>query len=133
MFEEQPQQTTYFAASLRTGIAITFFILAVPLGVWVLTTVKTTLDNTKTPAILQKICSEDTKSFIINTPNGRVELPPQVFKGFPYMILFMFLLIPTSITVALLKGGVALLNPNLTRQLRQLINSLQKPFPPQQG
>lgn len=132
MFEEQSQQTTYLATSLRTGIAITFFILAVPLSVWVLTTVKATVDGTKTPAVLQKICSEDTKSFVINTPNGRVELPPQVFKGFPYMVLFMFLLIPTSIAIALLKGGVALLNPNLTRQLRQLINSLQKPFPPQQ-
>ncbi len=132
MFEEQSQQTTYPTNSVRTGIAITFFVLAVPLGVWVLTTVKTTIDNTKTPAILQKICSEDTKSFVINTPNGRVELPPQVFKGFPYMILFMFLLIPTSIVIALLKGGVALLNPSMTRQLRQLINSLQKTVPPQQ-
>ena len=132
MFEEQPQQTTYPATSVRTGIAITFLVLAVPLCVWVLTIVKTTIDDTKTPAILQKICSEDTKSFVINTPNGRVELPPQVFKGFPYMILFMFLLIPTSIAIALLKGGVALLNPNLTRQLRQLVNSLQKTVPPQQ-
>lgn len=132
MFEEQSQQTTYPAASVRTGIAITFLVLAVPLCVWVLTIVKTTIDDTKTPAILQKICSEDTKSFVINTPNGRVELPPQVFKGFPYMILFMFLLIPTSIAIALLKGGVALLNPNLTRQLRQLVNSLQKTVPPQQ-
>lgn len=131
MFEEQSQQATCPANSVRTGIAITFFILAVPLAVWVLTTVKATIDDTKTPAILQKICSEDAKSFVINTPNGRVELPPQLLRGFPYMVLFLFLLIPMSITVALLKGGVALLNPNLTKQLRQVVDSLQKLSSPQ--
>ena len=131
MFEEQSQQTAYPATLARTGLAITFFILAVPLGVWVLTTVKTTIDDTKQPAILEKICPEYTKSFVINTPNGRVEMPKTLFTGMSYFILYLFLIIPTVFTIALLKGGVALLNPNLTRQLRKLINSLQKPSPPQ--
>jgi hypothetical protein len=92
--------------------------------------VKATIDGTGEPAILQKICPENAKSFEINTPNGRVELPPQLLRGFPYMVLFVFLLIPMSIAVALLKGGVALLNPNLTKQLRQVVDSLQKLSPP---
>jgi hypothetical protein len=130
MFEEQSQQTTYPTTTIRIGVAIILLAFAVPLGIWVLKTVNTTINDTEKPAILQKICPEDTKTFDINTPAGRFELPKPAFTALSYFILYLFLIIPTAITLVLLKSGVALLNPDLTRQLRRFIDSIRKAVPP---
>ena len=101
--------------------------LAIPLGIWVLTIVSATIKDTDRPALLQKIFPEEDKPVTINTPTGKIELPAQVFTGFSYMVLFMFLLIPTSIAMALLKGGITLLKPDLTtKMMRGLVESLVK-------
>lgn len=127
MFEEQSQQTGSPGSTARTLIAIVLLALAIPLGIWVLTIVSATIKDTDRPAILQKICPEDDKPVDINTPGGKIELPPQIFKGFSYMVLFMFLLIPTSIAMALLKGSITLLKPDLTtKMMRGLVESLVK-------
>jgi hypothetical protein len=55
-----------------------------------------------------------------------------MFTGMSYFILYLFLLIPTAITIALLKGSVALLNPDLKRQLQQFTDSIRKSFTPKQ-
>ena len=127
MFEEQsnPQITT-----VRITVAVVLLALAVILGIWVLTVVSSTITDTKKPAILQKICPDDAKPIDINTPAGRFELPVQAFRGFSYMILFLFLMIPMTITLALLKGGVSLLISDVSKQLRQLIESISKPGVP---
>jgi len=122
MFEEQSNQQT---ATVRVTVAVVFLALAAALGIWVLTIVNATINDTKSPAILQKICPEEGKPVDINTPGGKFELPAQAFKGFSYMILFAFLLIPTSIAVALLKGCISLLKPDLTtKMMRGLVESL---------
>jgi hypothetical protein len=127
MLEEQLQQTQSSGSTVRTAIAIVLLALAIPLGVWVLTIVNATIKDKETPALLQKVYPEEDKPVTINTPNGKIELPPQVFKGFSYMVLFMFLLIPTSIATALLKGSISLLKPDLTtKMMRGLVESLVK-------
>jgi hypothetical protein len=120
MFEEQsnPQITT-----VRITVAVVLLALAVILGIWLLTVVSSTITDTKKPAILQKICPDDAKPVDINTPAGRFELPVQAFRGLSYMILFLFLIIPLSIALALLKGGVSLLSPDITKQMRQFRRS----------
>ena len=127
MFEEQTQQISPAGSPARTAIAIVLLALAIPLGIWVLTIVSATIKDTDRPAILQKVYPDEDKPVVINTPTGKIELPAQVFKGFSYMILFMFLLIPTSIAMALLKGGITLLKPDLTtKMMRGLVESLVK-------
>lgn len=127
MFEEQSQQTGSPGSTARTFIAIVLLALAIPLGIWVLTIVHATIRDTEKPALLQKIYPDEDKPVTINTPNGKIELPSQVFKGFSYMVLFMFLLIPTSIATALLKGGITLLKPDLTtKMMRGLVESIVK-------
>jgi len=49
-----------------------------------------------------------------------------------YFILYLFLLIPTKIAIAIIKGSVAILNPDLKRQLRQLTESIRKSIAPKQ-
>ena len=129
MYEEQsnPQTTT-----IRVTVAIVLIALAAALGVWLLTIVNATISDAKKPAMLQVICPEDTKSFDINTPAGRFEMPKPAFTGFAYFILYLFLIIPMSITLALLKGGISLLNPDLTKQLRQFIDTIRRTVPPKQ-
>jgi len=129
MFEEQtqPQITT-----VRIGLAIVLVALAIPLGIWVLTIVNGTISDTKSPAILQKINSIADKPVYINTPAGKTELPPQLFTVLSYMVLCFFLFIPTTIAMALLKGSISLLRPDLTYQLRRLIESVTKTTAPKQ-
>jgi hypothetical protein len=129
MFEEQPQQQI---TTLRITMAIILFALAAPLGVWVLTTVNSIINDTKRPAILQQIYSEDAKSLDINTPTGKIEIPKSFFSAMPYFILYLYLIIPMTIAIALLKGGVSLLNPDLSRQLRHFVDSIRKTVPPKQ-
>jgi hypothetical protein len=127
MLDEQSQQTGSPGSPARTLVAIVLLALAIPLGIWVLTIVHATIKDTKKPAILQKIYPEEDKPVAINTPSGKIELPEQLFRGFSYTILFMFLLIPTSIAMALLKGSITLLKPDLTtKMMRGLIESLIK-------
>jgi len=129
MLEEQSQQTGSSGGTTRTAIAIVLLALAIPLGIWVLTIVNATIKDkdTERPAILQKIYPEEDKPIDINTPSGKIELPEQILRGFSYTILFMFLLIPTTIAVALLKGCVTLLKPELTAgTIRRLIESIEK-------
>jgi hypothetical protein len=132
MFENQSQQSELPISTARIVIAVVLIALAVPLGIWVLTIVNSSINDTKTPAILQKINSSVANPVYINTPAGRTELPPQLFTVLSYMVLVFFLMIPTSIAIALLKGGVSLLNPDPTRQLRRFIDSLRKSIPPKQ-
>jgi hypothetical protein len=129
MFEEQtqPQVTT-----VRIGLAIVLIALAIPLGIWVLTIVNGTITDTKAPAILQKINSIVDTPVYINTPAGKTELPPQLFTVLSYMVLVFFLMIPTTIALALLKGSISLLRPDLTYQLRRLIESVTKTTTPKQ-
>jgi len=127
MFEEQTQQISSPGSTARTAIAIVLLVLAIPLGIWVLTIVSTTIKDTDRPAILQKVYPDEDKPVTINTPTGKIELPPQIFKGFSYMVLFMFLLIPTSIAMALLKGSITLLKPDLTtKMMRGLVETIVK-------
>lgn len=127
MFDDHSQQTGQSGSQARIYIGVVLLILAIILGVWVLTIVSGTIKGTDSPAILQKIYPEEDKPFTINTPSGKIELPAQFFRGLSYMILFVFLLIPTSIAIALLKGSVTLLKPELTAgTIRKLIESVEK-------
>jgi hypothetical protein len=132
MFEEQPQQEVSSVTTVRIGLAVIFIVLAIPLGLWVLSVVNTSIHDTNTPAIVQKIVPATGISCDINTPAGKFELPKPMFAGMSYFILYLFLLIPTAITIALIKGSVALLNPDLKRQLRQLTESIRKSIAPKQ-
>ncbi len=132
MFEEQPQQEVSSITTARIGLAIIFVVLAILLGIWVLTTVNASIHDTNTPAIVQKIVPATGVSCDINTPAGKFELPKPMFAGMSYFILYLFLLIPTAIAIALIKGSVALLNPDLKRQLHQLTESIRKSFTPKQ-
>ena len=132
MFEGQSEQEVSSVTTARIGLAVIFIVIAVLLGIWVLTTVNASIHDTNTPAIVQKIVPATGISCDINTPAGKLELPKPMFTGMSYFILYLFLLIPTAITIALLKGSVALLNPDLKRQLRQLTESIRKSIAPKQ-
>ena len=130
MFEEQSQQESFSISTVRTGLAIIFIAMAIPLCIWVLTIVNASINDAKTPAIVQKIVPATDISCDINTPAGRFELPKPMLTGMSYFILYLFLLIPTTIAIALIKGSVAILNPDLKRQLRQLTESIRKSTAP---
>jgi len=132
MFEDQSEQEVSSVTTVRIAIAITFIVLAIFLGVWVLTMVNDSIHDTNTPAIVQKIVPATGVSCDINTPAGKFELPKPMFAGVSYFMLYLFLLIPTGIAIALIKGSVALLNPDLKRQLRQLTESIRKSSVPKQ-
>jgi hypothetical protein len=132
MFEEQPEQAGSTIHTVRIGMAFIFLALAVPLGIWVLSLVNDSINDTKTPAIVQKIVPDQNTPAQITTPSGKFEFPKPFFNGFSYFILYLFLLIPTTITIALLKGSVSLLSPDLARQFRRLIDSFAKINTPKQ-
>ena len=132
MFEDQSEQEVSSIATVRIALAITFIVLAIFLGVWVLTIVNASIHDTNTPAIVQKIVPATGISCDINTPAGKFEMPKAMFAGMSYFILYLFLLIPTAITIALIKGSAAMLNPDLKRQLRQLTDSIRKSTVPKQ-
>jgi hypothetical protein len=128
MFEEQPQQEPSSITGFRVVLAIIFIAMAIPLGVWVLAIVNDTIHGTNTPAIVEKIIPATGISYDINTPTGKLELPKPLFTGMPYFILYLFLLIPTTMAIALIKGSVALLNPSLKSQIRQLTETIKKSY-----
>lgn len=132
MFEEQSQQTASPINTVRVGMAIVLLALAVPLGIWVINAVNTTINGAEIPPIVQKIIPDETTPVDINTPGGKIELPKKFFNAFSYFILYLFLLIPTSIAIALIKGSVALLSPDISRQMRQLVESIRKSVAPKQ-
>ena len=126
MFDDQSQQEASSITTLRIMLAILFIVLAIPLGIGVLIIVNDSIHGTNTPAIVEKMIPAMGISTDVNTPNGKFELPKQLFTGMPYFILYLFLLIPTSIAIALIKGSVALLNPSLKSQIRQLTETIKK-------
>jgi hypothetical protein len=132
MFEEQSQQTTSPITTVRIGVAIVFLALAIPLGIWVITSVNTTINGAEIPPIVQKIIPDDATPIDINTPAGKFELPKKAFTGFSYFVLYLFLWIPTSIALALVKGSVSLLSTDISKQLRQLVESIKKTVVPKQ-
>jgi hypothetical protein len=132
MFEEQSQQEASSIATVRIMLAIIFMALAIPLGIWVLTMVNDSIHGANTPAIVEKMIPATGISCDVNTPNGKFELPKQLFAGMPYFILYLFLLIPTTMAIALIKGSVALLNPGLKSQIRQLTETIKKSYAPKQ-
>jgi hypothetical protein len=81
---------------------------------------------------LQQISPGDAQSLDINTPTGKIEIPKSFFIAMPYFILYLYLIIPMTIVIALLKGGVSLLNPDLSKQLRNFVDSIRKTIPPKQ-
>jgi hypothetical protein len=132
MFEDQSEQEVSSMTTVRIAMAMIFIVLAIPLGLWVLSIVNTSIHDTNMPAIVEKIVPAMGISCDINTPAGKFELPKPMFAGMSYFILYLFLLIPTGIAIALIKGSVALLNPDLKRQLRQLTESIRKSTAPKQ-
>ena len=128
MFDGQSEQEASSLATVRIALAIIFILIAIPLGIWVLTMVNDSIHGTNTPAIVEKIVPAMGISCDVNTPNGKIELPKQLFAGMPYFILYLFLLIPTTITIALIKGSAALLNPGLKSQIRQLTETIKKSY-----
>jgi hypothetical protein len=132
MFEDQSEQEVSSVTTVRIGLAVIFIVLAIPLGIWVLKIVDASIHDTNTPAIVQKIVPATGISCDINTPAGKFELPKPMFTAMSYFILYLFLLIPTAITIALIKSSVGLLNPDLKRQLHQLSESIRKSIAPKQ-
>jgi hypothetical protein len=132
MFDEQSQPEASSVPMVRIAMAIVFISLAIPLGVWVLSIVNDSIHGTNTPEIVEKIVPAEGVSFDVNTPSLKFELPKPFFKGMSYFVLYLFLLIPTAITIALIKGSVALLSSDLKRQLRQLTESIRKATAPKQ-
>lgn len=132
MFEEQSQDDASSITMVRIALAILLISLAIPLGVWVLALVNESIHDTNTPAIVEKIVPATGISCDVNTPTGKFELPKPFFSGLSYFILYLFLLIPTTIAITLIKGSVALLNPDLKRQLRQFTESIRKAAAPKQ-
>ncbi len=129
MFEDQSQQESA-PFTTRTVIAVILLALAVALGVWVLTLVNTAITDEKNFALLDKIISGASGPAAVETPFGKFQMPKEVLTGLAYFILFLFILIPTKITMYLLTGGVSLLKPDLTKSLRRLIESIKQAPPP---
>jgi hypothetical protein len=127
MFEDQTQQESSLSA-VRVALAILFIVIAIPVGLWVLSMVNDSIHGVNTPALVEKITPAAGFSCDVNTPNGKIELPKQLFTGMPYFILYLFLLIPTTIAIALIKGSVALLNPGAKNQIRQLTETIRKSY-----
>jgi hypothetical protein len=132
MYEDQPQQEPSSITGLRMVLAIIFIALAIPLGIWVLSMVNDSIHGTNTPAIVEKMIPAEGFTCDINTPTGKINLPKPLFAGMPYFILYLFLLIPTSIAIALIKGSVALLKSDLKRELYQLTETIRKATAPKQ-
>jgi hypothetical protein len=132
MFEDQPQQEPSSITGLRVGLAIIFIALAIPLGIWVLNMVNDSIHGTNTPAIVEKMIPAEGFTCDINTPTGKINLPKPLLAGMPYFVLYLFLLIPTTIAIALIKGSVALLKPDLKRELYQLTETIRKATAPKQ-
>jgi hypothetical protein len=126
MFEEQPQQETSSLSTVRIGLAIIFIALAIPLGIWVLSMVNDSIHGKNTPAIVEKIVPATGIFFDMNTPTAKFELPKPFFTGLSYFVLYLFLLIPTTITIALIKGSAMMLNPSLKSQIRQLTETIKR-------
>ncbi|MBN2018941.1 MAG: hypothetical protein JW749_01810 [Sedimentisphaerales bacterium] len=129
MFEQQQQQES---ATIKMGIAIALIILAVPLGIWVLTTVNGIINGPESPAIIQKIIPDTGDVVSVNTPAGRVEMPRQIFIVTAYTVLFLFLLIPTKIATVLLTAGISLLKPDMSKQLQKYVEAQTKQPPVKQ-
>lgn len=132
MYEDQSQDEESSISMVRIGLAILFIAFAIPLGILVLTVVNDSIRGTTTPAIIEKIVPATGFSCDVNTPTGKFELPKPFFNGMSYFILYLFLLIPTTIAIALIKGSVALLNPSLKSQIRQLTETIKKSYAPKQ-
>lgn len=130
MFEEQPQQQDSFIHTIRIGLAIVLLALAIPLGIWVLSLVNASINGEKTPAIVAKILPDPNIPAEINTPSGKVEFPKPFFGIMSYFIFYLFLIIPTTFAIAMLKGSISLLSPDLTKQFRRLVDTLSKSPPP---
>ncbi len=132
MYDDQSQMDSSSLTTARIGLAIIFIVIAIPLGLWVLTIVNDSIHGKDTPAIVEKIVPATGVTFDVNTPSLKFELPKPFFNGTAYFILYLFLLIPTTITIALIKGSTALLSHDLKNQLRQLTESIRKATAPKQ-
>ncbi len=132
MFEEQSQQAASPITTVRIGVAIVLLAFAILLGIWVINSVNQTINGKEIPQIVQKIIPDETTPVDINTPAGKIELPKKFFNGFSYFILYLFLWIPASIALALVKGCVGLLSTDISKQLRQLVESIKKSVPTKQ-
>jgi len=126
MYDEQSQMDSSSITMVRIAFAIIFIAIAIPLGVWVLSMVNDSIHGVNTPAIIEKIVPAAGASFDVNTPSLKFELPKPFFSGMSYFILYLFLLIPTTMAIALIKGSAALLRSDIRRPLQQLIDAIRK-------
>jgi hypothetical protein len=130
MYDEQSQMESSSITMVRIALAIIFIVIAIPLGVWVLSMVNDSIHGQNTPAIIEKIVPAGGVTFDVNTPSLKFELPKPFFNGMSYFILYLFLLIPTMMTIALIKGSAALLRSDMKRQLQQLTEAIKKATAP---
>ena len=110
--------------SIKTILAIVLIALAVVVGAWVLTTVNTVINSDNTPVIIEKL--SPAQDISINTPAGQFTIPNEAFTTAAYIVLGLFLLIPTFIALKLLSGAISLLKPDATKQLKTLVASLKQ-------
>ena len=127
MFEpdlDQPDRETH--SPVRTFFGISLTMLGLGVAAWLVVGIINLLAAGDVPGLVNAVVPDPGKPVALSVPNGEVTLPEEVFKPIGYVLVCFVYAIVAGLAATLINGGTSLLQPDLGKVLRRLLDRLER-------
>lgn len=116
-------------ALLRSISAMVLLAFGVGVAIWILVSLVGLLSAQVPPALVGAVTPGSPGSvdpIVFGFPEGDFTIPADVFKAVGYLIVCLVYMVAVGLAISLINGGVALLQPDMNKTLRKLVELLEK-------
>lgn len=111
---------------VRTFFGIGLILLGLGVAAWLVVGVVNLLAAGEVPGLVDAVVPDPGKPVALNVPDGEVTLPQEVFTPIGYVLVCFVYAIVAGLAATLINGGTSLLQPDLGKVLRRLLDRLDR-------
>jgi hypothetical protein len=111
---------------VRTFFGIVLIVLGVCVAGWLVVCIINLLAGGSMPPLVAAIAPDPGKPVKLDVPGGEVTLPQEVFKPIGYLLVCFVYAIVAGVAATLINGGTSLLQPDLGKVLRRMLDRLDR-------
>ena len=110
----------------RTFFGICLIMLGVGVAAWLVVTLVGLIAAGSMPGLVAAIVPDAGNPVTLEVPGGEITLPREVFTPIGYLLVFIIYMMIGGLAKTLINSGTSLLQPDLGKILRRLVERLEQ-------
>lgn len=111
---------------VRSFFGVCLILLGVGVAGWLVVSIMLLIAAGEMPGLVAAMMPQPGQPVALDVPGGKVTLPDEVFKPIGFVIVCFAYAIVAGVVGTLINGGTSLLQPDLAKVLRRMLDRLER-------